>query len=75
MAKLTTKGGTGAERYHTSRSKAEVVQKLGMIEDRAEELVGMICDDCCRHPLDADADELESICAGCAASRLMEMIE
>ena len=75
MARLTSRGESGAGQYRSSHREREIVQKLGAIEDQAEELVGMICEDCCRHPREAEADELDCICAGCAASRLMELIE
>ena len=75
MARLTMERGSGREAFMSSATRKQLIQKLGRIEESGEELIGMICDGCCRFPRDLDLGELENICAGCPAARLMELIE
>lgn len=75
MARLTMERGSGREAFMSSATRKQLIQKLGRIEESGEELIGMICDGCCRFPREKDEEELENICAGCPASRLMELME
>lgn len=75
MPKLT-KRGLGIMDGFTSRyQKDELVQKLGHIEHRGVELTADICDHCCRYPLEADPDELTTICEACPVTRLRELLD
>lgn len=76
MEKLTSERRNGIKTgYWFPKTKEEVVQKLGAIEHRAEELIGQVCDECCRYPQEAqDQGEMDERCAGCAMTRLAELI-
>lgn len=74
MARLTKRSMSLVDGFHSDHSKHELVQKLGYIEHRGEELAGEICDYGCRYPLEADADELRGICDACPVTRMMELI-
>lgn len=76
MEKLTSERCNGIKSgYWSSKTKEEVVQKLGTIEHRAGDLITQVCDDCCRHPYETqDQTEMDEKCAGCAMTRLAELI-
>ena len=74
MPQLTIRSLSLMEGYSSDADKKKLVQKLGHIEHRAEDLASDICDHCCRYPKEADAEELPTICEACPAKRLMEMI-
>ena len=57
--------------------KQELVDKLGPIEHKAEELFEVLCDSYCRYTSAASGktqDELLDICEGCPLSRLGDLI-
>lgn len=76
MEKLTSERCNGIKHgYWSPKTKEEVVQKLGTIEHRAEDLIVQVCDDCCRHLYEVrDQTEMDEKCAGCALTRLAELI-
>jgi hypothetical protein len=62
-------------RYVTTAERYDLVQKLGAIEHQAEDLITRVCDNCCRHPYEIqDQTEMDDKCAGCAMTRLAELI-
>ena len=74
MAKLTKRGMGILDGFVSNYRKDELVQKLGAIEHRGEQLTSDICDHVCRYPIEADEDELPTICEACPMTRLREMI-
>lgn len=76
MEKLTSVRCNGIRSgYWSPKTKEEVVQKLGVIEHRAAELISQVCDGCCRYPYEiTDQAETDDKCAGCAMTRLAELI-
>ena len=54
MARLTMERGSGREAFLSSATRKQLIQKLGRIEESGEELIGMICDGCCRFPREKD---------------------
>ena len=59
---------------HFMMISQEVVQKLGTIEHRAEDLINRACDHICRFPGEADPYELPGICEECPVNKLAELI-
>lgn len=75
MEKLTSERCNGIKRgYWSSKTKEEVVQKLGAIEHQSERLINRACDHICRFPGEADPDELPGICEECPVAKLAELI-
>lgn len=75
MAKLTRRCLGLGEGFTSDQSKHQLIQKLGVIEHRAEDVLGEMCDYGCRFPPEADEDELSGICEECPMTRLLRMIE
>ena len=73
MAKMTKRSMSLTDGFVSEHGKREIVQKLGYIEHRGEELAGEVCDHCCRYPAEADSDELKTICEACPVTRLIEL--
>lgn len=75
MERMTHERCSGIKRgYWSAKTKEEVVQKLGAIEHRADDLLGKICDYGCRFPYEADQEELDGICQECPVTKLAELI-
>lgn len=74
MARLTRRGSGITDGFVSWYERDELVQKLGLIEHKAEDLIGKVCDHYCRNREDADELGLEYICESCPMARLMEMI-
>lgn len=75
MPKLTRRGSALTDSYVSGHNRGELIQKLGQIEHRSEDLIGVMCDQYCRHREDAKELGLEFICESCPMTRLLEMIE
>lgn len=75
MAKLTRRSLDLVEGFESDKSRNQLVQKLGFIEHRAEDILSDMCDYGCRFPLEADEDELSGICEECPVTKLLRMIE
>lgn len=76
MAKLTKEANfIGRTIFTPAGEWWEVAAKLGRLERRGVELVGEICDYCCNYPIEADKDELPSLCEACPTTRLLALLE
>lgn len=75
MPKLTKRSLGILDGFASRYQRDELIQKLGHIEHKGVELVEEICDHCCRHPGEADPDELTCICEACPVTRLREMLD
>ena len=75
MGKLTRRSLGLGEGFTSDQSKHQLIQKLGAIEHRAEDVLSGMCDYGCRFPLEADEDELSGICEECPMTKLLRMIE
>ena len=75
MPKLTRRSSGITDGFLSNYRRDELIQKLGHIEYQAEDLIGQVCDNYCRHREEARELGLEFICDGCPMTRLMEMID
>lgn len=75
MARLTRRSSGITDGFISGYNRDDLIQKLGHIEHRAEDLVGQICDHYCRHREEANELGLEFICENCPMTQLMEMID
>lgn len=75
MARLTKRSSGIADGFCSNYKRDDLIQKLGHIEHHAEDLIGQICDNYCRHREEATELGLEFICEGCPMTQLMSMIE
>ena len=75
MPKLTRRGLGITDGFASGYKRDELIQKLGNIEYRGQELAGDICDHVCRYPGEADPEEMDSICEACPVTRMMELID
>ena len=76
MEKLTSERVNGIKQgYWSPASKETVVQKLGAIEHKSEDLIGQICDHWCQRDLSKiNEDGTPAICDRCPVSKLAELI-
>lgn len=74
MPKLTKRSLGICDGFISKYKRDDIIQKLGYIEHGAEAVAREMCDYGCRFPLEADEDELATICEACPMTRLMEMI-
>lgn len=75
MPKLTRRSSGITDGFLSGYKRDELIQKLGQIEHRAEDLIGQVCDHYCLHREMAEEIGLEFICENCPMTRLLEMIE
>jgi len=76
MAKQTVRYMKGAAiGYRAVASQEAAINKLGRIEARGEDLLNHVCDYACRHPGEADMDEMDGICKECPVTKLLKIIE
>ena len=75
MARLTRSGSGITDGYVSGYKRDDLIQKLGAIERHAEDLIGRMCYEYCKHREDAQTYGLEFICESCPMTQLMEMIE
>lgn len=75
MEKMTSERCNGIKKgYWSPKTKEEVVQKLGLVEHRGEDLINRACDHICRFPGEADPEELPGICEECPVNKLAGLI-
>lgn len=73
MTKVKCEGGRIF--YASDYSKEEVVQKLGLVEHRSEELIGAVCDHICFFLREVEDQEvMTELCDMCPLSRLGELL-
>lgn len=75
MARLTRRSIGITDGYASKYKRDELIQKLGQIEHRSEDLIGQMCECYCRHREEANELGLEFICESCPMTQLMEMIQ
>ena len=75
MARLTRSSTGITDGFCSNYRREELIQKLGHIEHKAEDLIGQMCEHYCLHREMADEIGLEYTCEGCPMTRLMEMIQ
>lgn len=82
MSRLTHERVNGIKTgYWSPAKKEELVQRLGQIEAKSEELIGQICDRCCKHINDpqlskAQLEKIDAeICETCPANYLAKLID
>lgn len=77
MAKLTSERVNGIKTgYWSAAKKDDLIQRLGVIEHRSENLIAQICDSLCRMPRgDVPADQLAEFCEHCPATILYKLID
>lgn len=75
MARLTKRSSGITDGYVSNYRRDDLLQKLGQIEHRSEDLIGQMCEHYCRHREEANELGLEFICESCPMTRLMEMID
>ena len=75
MPKLTRRGLGITDGFASGYKRDDLIQKLGHIEYQGEQLVGGICDHVCRYMVDAEPEEMDSICEACPVTRLTELID
>lgn len=77
MAKLTSQRVNGIRSgYWSPAKKEELVQRLGSLEHLGPDMLGDICDHCCKYPEQyglEDERRLE-ICDKCPMNHLMRMM-
>lgn len=75
MAKLTRKCQGITSGFTSGYKRDDLIQKLGHIEYQGEKLVGGICDHVCRYMVDAEPEEMDTICEACPVTGLMDLID
>ncbi|MBE6959854.1 MAG: hypothetical protein E7448_03920 [Ruminococcaceae bacterium] len=74
MEKLTIEWCRGdIQRYFSPAPKEAVVQKLGAIEHKSEELIEEICDKC-HWLIDTQSENMQKICEQCPLKKLAALI-
>lgn len=75
MPRLTRRSSGLGDGFVSDHKRDELIQKLGSIEHRSEDLIGQMCDHYCRHREEANEIGLEFICEDCPMTQLMAMID